>query len=73
MYDYIKLLYARIGRTFSPVSGREVRREDVSDVVDYIAGLPEGSAVEINALYKVPEGRTFAQAVAALAVQGYAG
>ena len=72
VYDYIKLLYARIGRTFSPVSGREVRREDVSDVVDYIAGLPEGSAVEINALYKVPEGRTFAQAVAALAVQGYA-
>lgn len=36
IYDYIKLLYARIGRTYSPVSGKMVKRHSVSDVVDYI-------------------------------------
>lgn len=36
VYEYLKLLYARVGRTFSPVSGVEVRRHSVSDVVDYI-------------------------------------
>ena len=39
IYEYLKLLFARIGRTFSPVSGVEVRRHSVSDVVDYIYGL----------------------------------
>src|SRR6187551_1048101 len=34
IYDYLKLLYARIGQTFSPVSGKQVRKDSVSDVVD---------------------------------------
>ncbi len=42
IYDYIKLLYSRIGRTYSPVSGKEVRRHNVSDVVDYLVQQPEG-------------------------------
>lgn len=41
IYEYLKLLYARIGRTFSPVSGVEVKRHSVSDVVDYILGGKE--------------------------------
>ena len=49
IYEYLKLLYARIGRTFSPISGVEVRRHSVSDVVDFIANLPEGSKVTIYA------------------------
>ena len=36
VYDYLKLLYARIGRTYSPISGREVRKDTVSDVIDFI-------------------------------------
>lgn len=36
IYDYLKLLFARIGRTFSPVSGQEVRKDSVSDVIDFI-------------------------------------
>ena len=40
IYEYLKLLYARIGRTFSPISGVEVKRHSVSDVVDYILSLP---------------------------------
>ncbi|MBP5540323.1 MAG: excinuclease ABC subunit UvrA [Bacteroidales bacterium] len=42
IYEYLKLMYARIGRTFSPISGVEVKRHSVSDVVDYIYTLPEG-------------------------------
>ena len=38
VYEYLKLLYARIGRTFSPISGVEVKRHSVSDVVDFILG-----------------------------------
>ena len=36
VYDYLKLLFARIGRTFSPISGREVKKDSVSDVIDFI-------------------------------------
>ena len=71
VYDYIKLLFARIGRTYSPVSGREVKKEGVTDVIDYIKHLPEGSRMEICAVYAIPEGRTFSQALEALAGQGY--
>ncbi len=45
--DYLRLLFARVGRTFSPVSGEEVKKDEVSDVVDYIQRLPEGTRVQI--------------------------
>ena len=45
IYDYLKLLFGRIGRTYSPVSGREVRSHTVADVVNYIAALPSGTRV----------------------------
>ena len=43
IYEYLKLLFARIGRTFSPISGCEVKRHTVSDVVDHCLALPEGT------------------------------
>lgn len=43
IYEYIKLLFARIGRTFSPVSGEEVKRHQVSDIVDYILSADDGT------------------------------
>jgi len=43
IYDYLKLLYARIGKTYSPISGKEVTRDTVTDVVNEIITLPEGS------------------------------
>ena len=43
IYDFLRLVYARIGRTFSPVSGREVRRDSVADVLDWLAGAGEGT------------------------------
>ena len=46
IYDYLRLLYARIGKTFSPVSGAEVKKDTVSDVVDFVQSLPGGSKVQ---------------------------
>lgn len=50
IYDYLRLLFARAGRTYSPVSGREVTRQEVSDVVNFIRGLKGGT----RALLLVP-------------------
>ncbi len=49
IYEYLKLMYARIGRTFSPVSGVEVKRHSVSDVTDHICSLPDGTRVMVYA------------------------
>lgn len=49
IYEYLKLLFARIGRTYSPVSGCEVKRHSVSDVVDYVLQQKEGEKVLIMA------------------------
>ncbi len=45
IYDYLKLLYARVGHTYSPVSGDEVRKHTVQDVVSAMTALPNGSKV----------------------------
>src|ERR1700741_1542039 len=45
IYDYLRLLYARAGKTISPVSGREVKKDDVNDVVNTIAGFKKGDKV----------------------------
>ena len=49
LYEYLKLMFARIGRTYSPVSGVEVKRHSVSDVVDYILSHPEGTRITLFA------------------------
>ena len=57
LYDYLKLLYARIGHTFSPVSGQEVKRYTEDDVAQYILSLPEGSRVAVAAPLQLREGQ----------------
>jgi excinuclease ABC subunit A len=47
IYEYLKLLYARIETTYSPISGQKVTRNTVSDVVDYIYSHPTGTKVII--------------------------
>ena len=47
IYDFLRLMYARIGRTFSPVSDREVRRDSVKDVITFLESLEEGTTVYI--------------------------
>ena len=51
IYDYLKLLFARIGKTYSPVSGKEVKRHQVSDVIDFVTQQKEGSTIVILAKY----------------------
>jgi excinuclease ABC subunit A len=46
IYDYLRLLFARIGRTYSPVSGKEVKKDSVSDVVDFVKELPVNTKVQ---------------------------
>lgn len=48
VYDYIKLFFAKIGMTYSPVSGERVKKDSVSDVVDYILQHPEGTKVILS-------------------------
>jgi excinuclease ABC subunit A len=52
IYDYLRLLYARAGHTISPISGREVKKDDVKDVIVTIQKLPAGSKVLILAVFK---------------------
>lgn len=71
IYEYLKLLYARIGRTFSPVSGSEVKRHSVSDVVDYILTLPEGVKVLIMSPLEDSKERPLRSQMEILQQEGY--
>jgi excinuclease ABC subunit A len=55
IYDYLKLLFARVGRTFSPVSGEQVRKDNVADVVDFLATRPDGTRAMILAPLHRPD------------------
>ncbi len=55
IYDYLRLLFARIGRTFSPASGKEVKKHTADDVVNYLATLPEGTKTVVVSPVKVPD------------------
>lgn len=52
IYDYLRLLYARTGKTISPVSGKEVKKDDVADVINKIKGFPESTKVFILVPFK---------------------
>lgn len=47
IYEYLRLLYARIGRTFSPISGQEVRKDTPQDVVDKVLSMADGTKLMI--------------------------
>ena len=55
IYDYLKLLFSRVGKTISPISGKQVRRQQVSDVVDFITKQKREETVIISANYKEGE------------------
>src|SRR5438270_9653457 len=57
IYDYLRLLYARIGKTISPVSGRTVKKDDVKDVLEAIKVLKEGSRIFILSTFKTHRNR----------------
>ena len=71
IHDYLRLLWARVGRTVSPVSGREVRKHTVDDVVNYLATLTAGTRVVLTAPLAVPENVGPADFIKFLLQQGY--
>ena len=71
IYDYLKLLFARIGRTFSPVSGKEVKRHQVQDVVDYMMSQKKGAKLLLLAPITIPQERTTAEQIKLWIEQGF--
>ena len=71
IYDYMRLLFGRIGRTYSPVSGEQVRKHTVDDVLAAAASYPEGTRIAVAAPLTLPEGRTFRQQLDILMKGGY--
>ncbi len=72
IYDYIKLLYARIGKTFSPISGKEVKKDTVSDVVNFIKEFDERTKLLLLAPIVIDENRDLKTVLQVLEQQGYA-
>ena len=71
IYEYLKLLYARIGRTFSPVSGVEVKRHSVDDVVDFIYSIPDDERVMLFAPLEVTKERPLKAQLEILKQEGF--
>lgn len=59
IYDYLRLLFGRIGKTFSPVSGEQVKKHTIEDVVNAATSLPEGTRIALAAPIVMPEKRKF--------------
>ena len=72
IYDYIKLLYARVGRTFSPISGQEVKKNTVTDVVADVKQLPIDSKWLLLAPIHLEKGRQLEDKLNVLLQQGFA-
>lgn len=72
IYDYLKLLFARIGKTYSPVSGKEVKRDTVTGVVDVINSWGEGQRVMITCPLRIKKGRKLVEELNLLLSKGYA-
>lgn len=72
IYDYLKLLYTRIGKTISPISGREVKKDTTTDVVEFVKQFPEGEKLLLLAPIHLEEGRSLENKMKALTQQGYA-
>jgi excinuclease ABC subunit A len=71
IYDYLKLLFARIGRTYSPISQQEVKKDTVTDVLSYIKTFAEGEKLLLLAPIHLEQGRTMENKLKALLQQGY--
>ncbi|MDE6174738.1 MAG: excinuclease ABC subunit A, partial [Duncaniella sp.] len=71
IYDYLRLLFGRVGHTFSPISGEEVKKHTIDDVVGFALTYPEGSRMAITAPVTLPEGRKFASQLDVYLKAGY--
>ena len=72
IYDYLKLLFARIGRTYSPISNQEVKKDTVTDVLNVVKTCADREKLLLLAPIHLEEGRTIEDKLKALNQQGYA-
>ncbi len=72
VYDYMKLLYARIGKTISPISGKEVKKDTISDVINDVKTFEENSKWLLLAPIHLEEGRKLEDKLKVLLQQGFA-
>ena len=71
IYDYLRLLFGRIGRTFSPVSGQQVKKHSPEDVVAKALSYPEGTRIAVSSPIVLPEKRSFGTQLDVFAKAGY--
>ena len=71
IYEYLRLLYARIGKTISPISGVEVKKHQASDVVRDVLAYPVGTRLAVFAPVVLPEGRAMKEQLEILQKEGY--
>ena len=71
IYDYLRLLFARVGKTISPVSGKVVKKHTIEDVVNTALTFGEGTRVAVIAPITVPEGRDTATQLDILQKEGF--
>ena len=72
IYDYIKLLFARIGITYSPISNKEVKKDTVSDVINHIKNIPLNTKLLLLSPIIIHENRDLKTVLQVLEQQGYA-
>lgn len=71
IYDYLKLLFARIGKTISPISGKEVRKDSVTDVVNFVSSLPSDTQITILSPLHPHNQRKLKEELAVLLQKGF--
>lgn len=71
IYEYLKLLFSRIGKTYSPISGKIVKRHSVTDVTDFLISQPENTKAIIYAPFLLPESRSLREQLQVLLQQGF--
>ena len=71
IYDYLRMLFARIGKTFSPVSGKLVKKHSVEDVLEVMSKYPEGTRIALYAPFFLPEGRSVKEQLDIYLKQGF--
>ena len=71
IYEYLRLLYARIGHTYSPISGCEVKKHSTEDVVKQVMAYSKGTKFVVLAPIHLPEGRTMEQQLNAYQLEGF--
>ena len=72
IYEYLRLLFARVGRTFSPISGKEVKRHTTEDAVQCMLSQPEGTKLMVMCPIRLPEGRTLSEQLDMYRKSGFA-